>query len=228
MPEPLEPQRETFSIVVLGDFNPAIFQPLWFGQNELLALAEAEQAKIDIISRDVASFTIAGINIQVTRDRLGFTISEPQHEPVMRDLAYGTLCFLEHTPLNAIGFNRDMEFARDSDEARNQIGFALVPRENWNTFLEPEGMVHLTYQGKRPDCSATIQFRIRPSSEVVPFGIFVGVNQHYLLKISEADVRIRHGEAIRALNDDWRSFIGYAHSAACQLLLRIQDSPTCL
>src|SRR5690606_25466939 len=157
-------------IVVLGDFNPAIFQPLWFWVNGLLPREEAEEAEIGVVSKEVASFVISGINIQVTGYRLGLTVTEPQQEPILRDLAIGTLSLLEHTPLNAIGFNRDMVFGVGSSESKDRIGFTLVPRENWETILEPEGMMQLIYQGKRHGCCADwVQFRIRSSGEI-PFG----------------------------------------------------------
>jgi hypothetical protein len=219
MTEQHEPQREMFSIVVLGDFNPAIFHPLWFSNNNLLPAEEAEKAEIAVIAKEIASFVIGGIAIQVEGVRLGFTINEPQNEPVLRDVLIGTLTLLEHTPLRAIGFNRDMIFDVGSKEVRNEIGFRLVPKESWQPFLETEGMRSLTVQGKRPDCKADfIQVQVSPSAES-PSGILTAFNQHYRLETdARKDPRQRHAEALRALSEDWRSFISYARNAVEKLL----------
>src|SRR5438067_10758454 len=40
------PETENASIVMVGSFNPAIFQPLWLGTQDLIRRKEAEDAKI--------------------------------------------------------------------------------------------------------------------------------------------------------------------------------------
>lgn len=228
MPEPLQPQREVFSIVLLGDFNPAIFHPLWFSLNGLFADAEAKEADISVIAKELASFTIGGINIQVEKSRLGFTITEPQHEPVLQSTAIGTMMILEHTPVTVLGFNRDMIFDVESDEARNEIGFRLVPKDDWAAFLKPRGMKLLIFEGERSDCVADqIQFRVSPSGEV-PHGVFVGVNQQYMLKTEVREKpELRLGEAMRAMSEDWKSFTQYAKNAVRQVIHPDANSEEC-
>ena len=42
------------NIVMLGSFNPKIFQPAWFAANELIRNLEAEEADTQIIHNDIS------------------------------------------------------------------------------------------------------------------------------------------------------------------------------
>ena len=66
---------EGVSIVLLGDFNPKIFQPAWFAAQELIRKEEAESAEIEVIHPEVVVFSLDWLRIQVTRNRW---ISEAQ------------------------------------------------------------------------------------------------------------------------------------------------------
>jgi hypothetical protein len=99
----LEPDRQSYAIVVLGDFNPSIFQPLWFSLNGLMPEEETKNADIAIIHKQIASFSIGKIQVQVDDSRLGLTTVESPQGPILRDLAIGTLSILEHTPLKELG-----------------------------------------------------------------------------------------------------------------------------
>jgi hypothetical protein len=132
-------------------------------------------------------------------------------------LAAGTLAILEHTPLKAIGLNRDMVFTVETDQAWHEVGDRLVPKTDWRRVLDNPGMLQVVVEGKRPDCSANqLHVRIQPSADR---GIMVAVNQHYQLETEQRkEVRDRHTEAIRVLHDDWTSFVAYALNAARTML----------
>jgi hypothetical protein len=213
----IQPDRESIAIVALGDFNPSIFQPLWFSLNGLVPEEEANNADISIIHKQLASFAIGKIHIQVDESRLALTTVDFPQGPILRDLAIGTLSILEHTPLTAIGLNRDMVVTFESDEDWHAIGHRLVPKEDWAQILERPGMRQVVVEGKRPDCKADqLHVRVQPSADRE---ILIAVNQHYKLeRVDRAEVRARHNEAIRVLQDDWTSFITYALGAADKLL----------
>jgi hypothetical protein len=242
------PDRESFAIVALGDFNPAIFQPLWFSLNGLMPEEETKSAEISIIHKQLASFVMGKIQVQVDDSRLAFTTFESPQLPLLRDLTLGTLTILEHSPLRAIGLNRDMLFTVDSKEAWHAVGDRLVPKGDWKQFLTRPGMRQVAVEGKRDDCQADqLNIRIQPSADRE---FLIAVNQHYRLETdqrtevepqttlpagfrsamnpaaprdsttaaSPVAVRERHKEAIRVLQDDWTSFLDYAYNAACTLL----------
>jgi hypothetical protein len=213
----VEPDSETFSIVALGDFNPAILQPLWFSVNGLVPEEEARNADVDIIHKQFASFSMGGIRVQVDDSRLGITAVESPKGPILRDLVLGTLSILEHTPLKAIGLNRDMVFVMDTDDAWHEVDNRLVPKSDWEQILACPGMRQVVVEGRRSDCSADrLHVRVQPSAAR---SILIAVNQHYQLETKErVEVRDRHNEAIRVLNDDWPPFLTYAREAALKLL----------
>ena len=221
----LEPEQQSFSIVVLGDFNPAIFHPLWFSVNGLMPREETENAEIAFIHKQIAKFSMGSMQVQVDQSRLGITTVEPTDGPILRDLAYGTLALLEHTPLQAIGLNLDMEFCLPSEGMWHQVGNRLVPKDDWRQVLENPGMRDVVVEGKRIECLADrVHFRIRPSSRL-PQSVHVAVNQHYPLETEERqEVRERHREAIRVLNEDWVSFCRYARESAALILQSTQST----
>ena len=216
-PTVVEPERQSLSIVILGDFNPSIFQPLWFSANGLVPEEETKDADISIIQKQIALFSMGKIQLQVDESRLGLTTIESPQGPILRDLALGTLSILEHTPLKAIGLNLDMAFVMESEEVWHAFGDRLVPKHDWLPILEKPGMQQVVVEGKRPECAADrVHVRVQPSGLR---GVLVAVNQHYQLETKDrVDVRERHREAIRVLRDDWVSFTAFARDAASKLL----------
>jgi hypothetical protein len=166
VPKPIaETLREAISIVVLGDFNPSIFQPLWFSANGLMPAEETKSADIAVIHKKVASFSMGKMQVQVDEARLGLTTVESPQGLVLRDLAIGTLSVLEHTPLKAIGINLDTVFVIDSDEAWHAIGHRLVPKSHWIPIVTQPGMQQVIVDGKREGCVADkVQIRVQPTS----------------------------------------------------------------
>ena len=53
---PPKPEIEGVGIVLVGSFNPRIFQPAWFATENLIREEEEQAAKIELIHRQVAIF----------------------------------------------------------------------------------------------------------------------------------------------------------------------------
>ena len=78
------------SIVFLGDFNPKIFQPAWFAQENLIRAQEAEAADIKIINPEIVIFEFEWLSVQITRDRCIFGTTQEAYYEIVRDLCLGT------------------------------------------------------------------------------------------------------------------------------------------
>ncbi len=219
----IDPEREAFSVVVLGNFNPSIFQPLWFSTNGLLPKEEAETAVISIVHPEIASFSIGKVQVQVESSRLGLTTLEAPQGPVLRDLAIGTLSILEHTPLKALGLNFDAFFSVESSEAWDVLSNRLAPASNWEAMLDNPGMRQIIVDGQRQGCDADrVQFRVQPSRSRE---IMCAVNQHYQLDASpDLTVRDCHNKALKALRDDWVGFVEFARASSVSIVAP-PDSP---
>ena len=214
----LEPEQVVYSIVIIGNFNPAIFHPSWFSANNLLPKEETEQATDLAISNELAMFNASEIQVQIEPVRFGVTTKDANKSPVLRDLAMGCFLLLEHTPLKAIGLNMEFQFDLESIEKRTAIGERLAPKNHWTSVLENPEMRAILVQGERNDCSAEkITIRVQPSRP--DNCVLVGFNQHYTLaKTDQESVRSRIAEAVRILRDDWHSFGSYAKSAALHVI----------
>ncbi len=95
-----QPEIQGVSIVLLGDFNPKIFQPAWFAAQDLIRQQEADEADIKIIHPEVVSFaTGQWLALEVTRERFVVSTTQDPYSKVMRDLVVGSFELLQHTPL---------------------------------------------------------------------------------------------------------------------------------
>jgi len=178
------PEVSGASVVLVGSFNPTIFQPQWFVRQNLLSHPEGDAAEIKILAPQVCDFETERFRIQVTTDRFA-ALSKPDANPSpLRDLVLGTFFILEYTPLTALGLNRDMHFGMPSEEAWNQIGDKLAPKEGWKGILKGRpGMRTLSIQAEIPDFpdapeGTKLTVKVEPSLKV-KFGVYFQTNENY-------------------------------------------------
>ena len=189
------------TIVLVGFFNPQIFQPAWFASQNLLKNEEADGAKIEIISRELVVFSSGWLRIEVMSERVIFATAQAQAFEWLRDLAIGTFRVLPHTPISMLGINRDMHFRFETEEEWHSIGHRLAPKEIWKGVLIDPGMAGLTMRGRRPDeHKGALNVRVEPSDRIKP-GVFVNVNDHYELQSLEPS----HGadQILNLLETSW-------------------------
>lgn len=147
----IDPRASEFTIVFLGQFNPAIFTPAWFGWHELLPVGMVESAELQTAQPRVTSFRADWLELQVLANR--FTVKTTQSPSVrLRDLVmriFGEQ--LPHTPISAMGINRNVQFLVGDFRERDRIGRRLAPTAAWGEWgaeLDPDaergGMVSLT------------------------------------------------------------------------------------
>jgi hypothetical protein len=173
------PEIQGVSIVLLGDFNPKIFQPAWFAAQGLIRQQEADEANIDIIHPEVVSFSLEWLALQVTRERFMVSTAQQPYYRVLRDLVLGTFKLLQYTPLHKLGINTDMHFRMDSKESWHAFGHRLAPKEPWQDILKTPDMRSLTVEGQRPDkFQGYIRVQVEPSARIYP-GVYFQVNDHY-------------------------------------------------
>jgi hypothetical protein len=204
----VRPEIQGVSIVLLGDFNPKIFQPAWFAAQGLIGTLESEEAEanVEIIHPDVTIFRLDWLTLQVTRERFLASTAQEAYVEVLRDLVFGTFTLLRHTPAGVMGINLDMHFRMRSEEEWHAFGDRLAPKEQWKGVLEKPGMRRLDMEGARPDgLRGYIRVRVEPSPRIHP-GVYFSVNDHYTVENPAAvvgcdeiiDILGRHwGESIK-------------------------------
>ncbi len=195
-------RMQGINIVIRGAFNPAVFQPSWLATQGLIRSQEADEAEI-LIHPQMAQFSAEWLRMIVTVDRFQVeTTQEPYYEP-LRDLVVGIFDLLRHTPLKALGINRDFHYQFQSESAWHGVGHQLAPKEHWLAVLSGPGMKSLTMQGKRPDdFKGYILVKVEPSVRATPHGVYISVNDHYELP-SASERPASAEEAIEILSEQW-------------------------
>jgi hypothetical protein len=177
-----KPELQDSSIVVAGAFNPAIVQPSWLARNALITPGEAENAEVGIIHSEVAKFRIGGwAQVEVIKTRFGVTTSQESSFESIRDLCLGILRLLAHSPVGAMGINRQTHFRTRSETHWHAYGDKFAPKEIWKDLpqFHSPGLTNLTMQSPRQDGRAgQININIQPSLRI-SCGIFFAMNDHY-------------------------------------------------
>lgn len=178
--------HEGANIVVRGRFNPAIFSPRWFRDEELIGDVEYDAAKIEIISPRASIFELGWARVHVSEDTFQVATEDADEFERLRDIAVGVLKLLRHTPLMALGINRDFHVQVEDFEALNRIGDAITPKNIWEPPLKFAGMRSVTMWGSRTDLyGGHLSVQVEPSMRV-PNGVFIAQNDHYDLTVREA------------------------------------------
>jgi hypothetical protein len=213
-------EKENVSIVIIGSFNPAIFQPSWFGAQHLIEPEVANAAKVSVIHPEITEFSTDWFRLLVTRDRFQLETASPDAYPLVRDLALGTFELLNHTPVSRIGLNTVIHYRLESETAWHAIGHKLAPKDIWAGILESPGMRVIVMWGQRPGTKADkVDVRVEPDFSFKPgFGIIVAVNHEYILRKEDGSAHIAE-----ILKEEWDSMLIYGHTTAEQLLRRSQS-----
>lgn len=144
---------EEVQIVLVGDFNPSIFNPQWFALKKLMTEAEAEQAKTEICHQEVSKFTADWYQIEVFQSRFVARTKHMGRVEELRDFVAQTFEILAETPLSALGINTQIEYRCPSTRAWHALGDTLAPKGIWKGVLPSSdvGMKFLEIRSMRED-----------------------------------------------------------------------------
>jgi hypothetical protein len=209
-------ELEGASIVVLGSFNPAIFQPRWLGAQGLLRPEEVENATVKLIQNDFAEFTTEWLHLQVMPERFAAHVSSAAQLPLLREFVVNVLELLPHTPVTAVGLNRMFDYSAGSNAAWHTIGHRLAPKEPWLGFLSSPGMRELAMEGRRPDAidGGVIQLKVKPSPKV-KYGVNIDLNEEFRKRETDGDGT---RWVIDRILTHWEDVMRYAESAAINIM----------
>lgn len=170
-------EQDIHSIVVVGDMNPTIFQPLWFSKENIIPENEAAGAEVKVIHPDIAAFSAGWFDLQVTRQKFILkTKMEAYYEP-LRDLAAGTFASLSHTPIKALGVN--FEIHRKVKDLKGLIS-KFAPGDFWEEKeLAPqfETLSIRLDKNESQNKERYLKIAIEPSA-LIKEGIFINFNHH--------------------------------------------------
>jgi hypothetical protein len=170
-------EGEEISVVLIGDFNAKIFHPAWFAAEGLIRRSEAEEAVVEIVHRDVASFRLDWVAIDVVADKFSARVTSTVYRTGLRDLVAGALSTLRHTPTRQLGINLSKRFTFATDADWHNFGHYLAPTSPWKGLLDRPGMRAIHVQGRRTDdAPGHILVTVEPGT---PPTATIRINDHY-------------------------------------------------
>ncbi len=189
----IEPELSSVAIILAGDFNPAIFTPAWFAMHNLLGKGVVDSAQLAVAHPQVTEFTADWLQIHVDVGRFS---AETLQAPYVRLCDLVVRAFkenLHHTPLRAVGINRQVHFRVESYAKRDQIGRSLAPVEPWGDWGKALGkdgrqggmtsltMTQINLDGRSSDDKVNVT--VEPSNRVGVGrdGVYTHVNDHYAI-----------------------------------------------
>ncbi len=208
-------ERDVVAIVLLGKFNPAIFQPAWLALHDLIRKQEAEDATVGIVHQDISDFSIGWLRVEVNPIKFVAT-ANITHVQQAVSLVQGVFTLLEHTPVEKMGLNRLFDYRMPSLESWHAFENRLAPKVEWEGLMTDPGLLSLTMSGKRAGSpSASVQVKTAPSRYCQPgYGVFFEVNETFDAGQEESALR----QILRWLKDEWSPFQAYSEAAVEKLL----------
>src|SRR5438477_765073 len=166
----LSSEIDGVSIVLVGNFNPMIFQPAWFSHHDLLRKQEAETADNVVAVDQITTFNTEWLSLQVTTERFQASTADGGSFEALRDLVLGTFRILEHTPLAKLGINRDMHYRVLPIEASIASGHYIVPKSPWISIMSNPVTRSLTVEGlvRRGETDVKLTMKVEPSVRIEP------------------------------------------------------------
>jgi hypothetical protein len=223
-------------VVLVGDFNPALFHPDWLAQNDLITdglAAALKEAPDFVVSHEVTQFSADWLVCQVTVSRCMFSTRQLPLADAVRDLAIGVFSLLSHTPVDAIGINANSHFRIANEAQWHAFGDYYAPKDRWHEVLSPgdewiarqddtsvaAGMRQIVMEVHRKDKSGYLRVEIAPSLRMPSgtFGAFVGMNEHFQLS-SSPDNRGDGLKVAQVVRAQWAACRERAHNLGPELL----------
>jgi hypothetical protein len=203
-------ERDSASIVLVGNLNPAIFQPAWF--TAMGILRPTAKPQVEVVSQAVTSFSTDEFRLIVEAERFTITSTGEDGIELILDIVVGAFQHLPHTPISQLGINRHMHFRAPTVETWHMVGHRAAPKEIWKELVSEPGLRSLTMSCRRPDGKGgQLRVTIQPSVVIHP-GVFVDVNEHYDRK----DVPTL--ETMKTLQESFRPSMDFSRSLAADLL----------
>ncbi|SRR6266480_1965062 len=203
------------TIVLIGAFNPKIFQPAWFAHHGLIRHEEAASAENVVAVNELSTFTADWLSLQVTQERLQASTGDAAHFDVLRDIILGTFRLLEHTPVEKMGINRYMHYQVTPEDKYVAFGHFLAPKSPWTGILDDPRTMSLSVAGVqlRGSDSVKITVKVEPSVRVHP-GVFIATNEHYETGGTNGGL----GQLLAKLDQHWDNALTMAKQIAEHLL----------
>lgn len=178
-------QVEGLSIVILGDFNPAILHPQWLAGKNLIRENEANSASIGVVHNEISSFDLDWCTIEFTKTKAVIKTQKKPYFDLIKDLLIGIFAYLPETPIRSFGLNYTFDISLKTAKLNYDFGNFITPLNFWGEFLNDPRLfqIELLEDNLASDGKSYRRVRISSASkESLPFGIEILVNNHFELE----------------------------------------------
>ncbi len=199
-------------VVVIGSFNPLIFQPEWLKVNEIIGSKEAEIARqlptgVEIIHGQLVILNLASVRLEVNPGRF-MVVTREAPLVLARDFALKCFRILSHTPVSQTGLNFGTVFRPRSRQAWDAFGDALAPKEPWRALLgevgkkRSGGLTNMRMEeSARTDGYAGMRSIALSIVDRVSMDTQLDYNDHYELRGDGSPEKMK--ELLEILEDRW-------------------------
>lgn len=210
--------------MMLGDFNPKIFQPSWFSSEGLIRQSESEAANLEIVHSDFTSFSTDWFVMQVAREKFNVGVKSSAYKNHLADLVIGTFQKLNHTPIRQMGLNLTLGIRFKNYDDWNAFGHFLLPKAPWNGLLSKPGMRSVIVNGARDDdVPGYIQMLIDPLLHTTS-DVNIRMNNHYERKGVDKDTNADF--FVNIIQSQYEKMIEQSKSMVEELLSRFLATDT--
>lgn len=213
---PHEQEQRITSVVLLGRFNPRIFQPAWFAARELLAEPDVDPKSI-VMTDGFVAFETEFVNVLCAQDRCQFvtTATTPTAE-LVRDLVVGTFSILAETPVWEFGINHAVHIP--SQVRRwDDVAAALGDPQLSLVLLPDQRLQGIAFQSERDDhYEGTRSLQLQPSIQL-PDGVYFSLNDDVVVHPPDERDAIGARQAIEILDKIWDASYELAESVRVRL-----------
>jgi hypothetical protein len=219
------PDAEIITVVLVGSFNPAIFHPEWFRRQQILLPAEAEEAKVNFVTADLADVVFLDMKLNVSPDRFTLETKDASRGEKLQDVVINVLTKLPHTPIIACGINSRLLFDLRDQAYWHQIGHTLAPKELiWNDILIRPGMQTLTVKGIREgNFPGKINITVSPHmTSKMPHGLSIHSNYHFPVPPHADGETPRSDLVVAFLHEQWKPALDATRSVANRIFTQIK------
>jgi len=190
-----------FSIVIIGNLNPAILHPEWFDRNQILPpseirdiieirsqdLKELEGMKVRFIGSNTfvsAADTRLGLpsyTIKATPERFEASTTKKEKFEELAEFVTTTFKVLEHTPVSAIGINFDsvLKFSQSANDLVKSY-FCVNP-ESLKTVLSSDFALDTRIRYNYKEAKVNLFIETKSESDEI------GFNFNYHIDFSEEE-----------------------------------------
>ena len=199
---------KSLDIVILGNFNPSIFQPYWFSLKKLIREEESEKAAINVIHNSLVQFDLDWCSFTVTEDRFQVSTTDEVNFDLVKDLVVSVFNILCETPLSALGVNYTYNFSLENNKNYDEFGEWLSNLTFWQKIDSEYKLLTLeTFKPKKENGElGTQKIRITPTNlPRLKFGISVNFNEHIQFK-NNPEVLSNSNNLMNLFEQKWKSY----------------------